>query len=250
MKIAAISDIHGNLLALDAVLADIRLRAVDVVVNLGDILSGALQPLETADRLIPLQLPTIRGNHERQVLAGDPARMGLSDLRAFSSLRADQMAWIDSLPATLRLNDDVLLVHGTPDSDLTYFLDVVSEQGARAATQVEAARSLGDTTASLILCGHTHVPRVMPLDDGRVIVNPGSVGLQAYKDDRPFPHRMETGSPHARYATATLGADGWEVELHAVAYDWNAAAAMAVQNGRPDWVAPLLTGYVESPPGA
>ena len=90
MKIAAISDIHGNLAALDAVLADIRRRGADVIVNLGDILSGALQPAETADRLIALGLPTIRGNHERQVLAGDPSRMGASDLHAHNSIRLER----------------------------------------------------------------------------------------------------------------------------------------------------------------
>jgi len=61
MKIAAISDIHGNLFALDAVLADIDRRDVDLIVNLGDILSGPLLPRETADRLMALDLPTIRG---------------------------------------------------------------------------------------------------------------------------------------------------------------------------------------------
>lgn len=72
MKIAALSDIHGNLAALDAVLDavldDVRRRGADVIVNLGDILSGALHPAETADRLIALDLPTIKGNHERQLL--------------------------------------------------------------------------------------------------------------------------------------------------------------------------------------
>lgn len=74
MKIAAISDIHGNLGALEAVFDDIREQGADLVVNLGDILSGALYPAQTADRLMPLGLPTIRGNHERQVLRGDPDR--------------------------------------------------------------------------------------------------------------------------------------------------------------------------------
>jgi hypothetical protein len=97
MKIAALSDIHGNLSALDAVLADIRAIGVDLIVNLGDILSGPLYPNETADRLIPLGLPTIRGNHERQVLAGDRERMGASDRWAFDCLRPDQRDWIAGL---------------------------------------------------------------------------------------------------------------------------------------------------------
>ena len=71
MRIAAISDIHGNLLALEAVLADVATQSVDVVVNLGDLLSGGVQPRETADRLMELDLPTVRGNHERQLLRSE-----------------------------------------------------------------------------------------------------------------------------------------------------------------------------------
>lgn len=92
MKIAAISDIHGNLAALDAVLDDARKQAVDMIVNLGDILSGALYPSQTADRLMALNLPTIKGNHERQLLAGNPSRMGPSDRFAHHALSAAQMA--------------------------------------------------------------------------------------------------------------------------------------------------------------
>ena len=69
MKIAILADIHGNLLALKAVLADVARQGVDQIVNLGDILSGPLQPAETADCLMELDLITICGNHERQVLA-------------------------------------------------------------------------------------------------------------------------------------------------------------------------------------
>ena len=134
MKIAAFSDIHGNLAALDAVLDDAYRQGADVVVNLGDIFSGALYPCETADRLKPLGLPTVRGNHERQLLSSDLSRMGLSDCFALRSLRDDQLAWIRDLPTTLKLIEDVLLVHGTPESDLSYFLDTVTEHGCRVAT--------------------------------------------------------------------------------------------------------------------
>jgi hypothetical protein len=87
----------------------------------------------------------------------------------------------------------------------------------------------------------------MRLDDGRFIVNPGSVGLQAYEDDLPYPHRVETGSAHARYATLTRTSGRWHADFHLVEYDWNTAAAAAEANGRVDWVAPLLTGRVNFP---
>lgn len=75
MKIAAISGTHGNVAALDAVLADIAARSIDRVVNLGETVSGGLFPVETADRLMPLALPTIRGNHERQLVTLAPDAM-------------------------------------------------------------------------------------------------------------------------------------------------------------------------------
>ena len=89
MRIAVISDIHGNLAALEAVLADIETRGADLVVNLGDALSGPLLPAECADRLIPLELPTIRGNHERQLLTQGAEVMGLSDRYTISCLGLD-----------------------------------------------------------------------------------------------------------------------------------------------------------------
>jgi putative phosphoesterase len=242
MRIAVMSDIHGNLWALDAVLADIAWRNADVTVNLGDILSGPLLPAETAERLMALGLPTIRGNHERQVLEHDLARMGASDLWAHEHIAPAQREWIASLPASMRLQDDVLMVHGTPGSDLVYWMETVDPAGQRTATYAEVLERAGNAQASLILCGHTHVPRSVLLDDGRLVVNPGSVGLQAYDDDQPYPHKAENGSPHARYAIVERTASGWAVEQFAVAYDWKAAAEVAQRHGRPDWAFALRTG--------
>lgn len=203
VKIAILSDIHGNLAALDAMLDEVRWQGADLIVNLGDILSGPLYPSETADRLMSLGFPTIKGNHERQLLAADLSGMRKSDRLAREALRADQLAWIQALPFTQRLDDGVLLVHGTPHDDLAFFLETVSADGCRPATHEEVSRRAAGTDAALILCGHTHVARAMKLADGRLIVNPGSVGLQGYTDTDPFPHRVETGSPHARYAMVT-----------------------------------------------
>lgn len=244
MKIAVISDIHGNVAALDAVLADAATRQVDQIVNLGDICSGGLFPRETADRLMPLRLPTIRGNHERQISDQLRERMGLSDRHAFDHLSAEQLAWLAALPTTMRLSDDVLLVHGTPDSDLTYFLETVTEEGLREATREEVRHRAGSVDAAVILCGHTHLQRVVTLDDGRMIVNPGSVGLPAYDDDRPHAHLVESGSPHARYAVLSNEGDGWEVDLLSVDYDWEQAARDAEANARIDWSRALRTGRV------
>jgi putative phosphoesterase len=241
MRLAVIADIHGNLPALDAVLADIATRGVDLTVNLGDIVSGPLFPGETADRLMPLGLPTIRGNHERQLLTHGPDRIGQSDRFALAALTEAHKAWLASLPATLRVGRDILLVHGTPASDLEYFLETVDTAGVRAASPHEIEARADATAARLILCGHTHTPRTVRTSDGRLIVNPGSVGLQAYRDEEPVPHDVEVGTPEARYAIVELGAE-IAVEMITVVYDWETAARTAEANGRAEWARALRTG--------
>jgi predicted phosphodiesterase len=254
MRFAAISDIHGNLPALDAVLADIAAQGIGSIVNLGDIVSGPLWPTETAARLIPLNLPTLAGNHERQVLTHPREKLGATDRHTQDELRPGHRDWLASLPGTLAWQPGVFLFHGTPTDDLVYLLETVTgdfapaqgRPGLRAATLAEIEARVGDCRPDgahpLLLCGHTHVPRDVRLADRRRIVNPGSVGLQAYPDDHPHPHVVENGSPHARYAVLALHATGWEVDLRQVPYDFEYAAARAEHHHRPDWAHALRTG--------
>jgi predicted phosphodiesterase len=254
MRIAALSDIHGNLPALEAVLAELAGERIDLVVNLGDILAGPLWPRETAALLMQLGWPTIAGNHERQMLAARGERApSASDAFAAQAITADQRAWLAALPAGALL-EDVQLTHGSPRSDLENLLETViggAHPGIRAATRGEVAERLGHGPghrsghglAPLVLCGHSHVPRLLSLD-GTLIVNPGSVGLPAYDHDQPHEHVVETGSPHARWAIVERRAGRWQAQLRATAYDWEAAAARAEANGRGDWADALATGFV------
>ena len=250
MRLAVVSDIHGNLPALEAVLAEIGREGVDRVVNLGDIVSGPLWPRETAARLRGLDWPTIRGNHERQLLGPHIDRMGAADAFARARLGEADLRWLTALPATLDLGAGIWCCHGTPDSDLAYFLESVTPDldrngspGVRAATAAEVAQRLGDVTSPLVLCGHTHMPRALQSGD-TLIVNPGSVGLPAFDDNHAHTHRMETGSPHARWALVERTDAGWQVQQRLTAYDWLAAARRAEANGRGDWADALLSGRV------
>lgn len=242
MLIAVLSDIHGNLAALDAVLADAAARGADRIVNLGDILSGPLDAAGTADRLMALGLETIRGNHERQLLHHAPAAMNPSDRAAHDALGPHHRDWLAALPVDAWLEADIYACHGSPRSDLEFLMETLEADALRAATPAEIADRLAGVDAALVLCGHSHVPRRVRLDDGRLVVNPGSVGLQAFADDHPRPYTVENGSPHARYALVERRADGWEAELLAVAYDWEGAAAKARAAGREDWAIALATG--------
>jgi len=242
MRIAIVSDIHGNLPALEAVVEDIERRGVDAVVNLGDSLSGPLMPLETAHFLMAQDWVQLAGNHERQLLTVPADKRGASDAFAHARLGAKEFAWIASLEHTHRFSAEVMLCHGTPASDLEYFLETVTPTDFRAATQAEIDARLGDVDAALVACGHTHVPRVARASGGQLIVNPGSVGLPAYDDVHPYPHAVETGSPHARYAIAEQRDGGWRSRLIAVPYDHTAMSALALKHGRPDWACALATG--------
>jgi predicted phosphodiesterase len=243
LRFAAIADVHGNTWALEAVLADIRSRGVDLIVNLGDHLYGPLDPLGTADRLIALDLPSISGNQDRELIASTPAQGTLQENRR--ALRAAHRTWLGKLPSTLLWPEqDVLLCHGTPFADDVYLLEQVHAEGVSLATTEKILSLLGGVSHSLILCGHSHVPRTVTSPQGPTIVNPGSVGLQAYTDDLPVAHAMQTGSPHARYAVLTRHEHGWQVEHASVVYDWNHAAEIAIRNDRPDWAQWRKSGRV------
>lgn len=242
-RFAVLSDIHGNFPALQAVLADMHRRGVSHALNLGDILSGPLWPAETADLLMGLNLPTIAGNHERQLLACQQRPGGPSDQYAYEQTSPLQRAWLASLPGALHLGD-VQLTHGTPQTDLQYLLDDIVAANLVPASPQTVAQRLGPTTATLVLCGHSHMPRILQLPDGPLLLNPGSVGLPAYDDTDGGYHRVQTGAPHASYAIVERVTGGWQLQLLRIAYDWHAAAAQAVRNGRPDWAAWLLSGVV------
>ncbi|MBN1939900.1 MAG: metallophosphoesterase family protein [Candidatus Aminicenantes bacterium] len=244
MRLAVVSDIHGNLPALEAVAADIRRRGVDRVLNLGDNLSGPLLPLETARFLMAEDWLTLAGNHERQILTQGSGRWCASDEYAHSRLTDAEFQWLRSLPALLRPFPDVVACHGTPAHDDRYFLETVERGRIRPASPAEIEDRLGNESAPLLLCGHTHTPRAIRTSRGQLIVNPGSVGLPAYEDEFPEPHVVETGSPDARYAIAEKSNDEWIASLISVPYIFNPMAELAKSRGRLDWERALRTGYM------
>lgn len=239
-RIAVLSDIHGNLPALEACVDDAKQRGCDTFINLGDILSGPLWPVETAAFLRPLEWPTIAGNHERQLLTQTRDQMGDSDRFADAVIGEGERAWLRTLPPVLAWRPDIYLCHGRLGSDLDYMLHDVGEAAVSDTPPHAVAARVAGRDERLILCGHTHVPRQVKLPDGRTVANPGSVGLPAYDWDRPHYHVMETGSPAARYAV--VDGDTLDVDLIAVAYDHEAAARKAEAEGRSDWAVALRTG--------
>jgi predicted phosphodiesterase len=243
MRIAVLADIHGNLPALEAVVRDFTRRGFDAVVNLGDSVSGPLLPLETAQFLLTQDWVHLAGNGERQILLGRPGQSDAADEFARAQLTSSELGWIASLKPTVSLDHQVFLCHGTPRSDVEYLLETVAATHFRAATPREVDERLGDVEASLLLCGHTHVSRSVRSSKGPLIVNPGSVGLPAYRDVHPYPHVIETGSPDARYAIVEKLAGTWVTSLIVVPYAYMHMVRLAHERGRDDWARALASGY-------
>ena len=245
MRVAILSDIHGNLAALRAVVSDIARRGVDAIVNLGDSLSGPLQPLETAEYLMAQSWVQLAGNHERQLLDFSPEKRGPTDRYAHAQLNAAVFDWMAKLKPAQRFSDEIFLCHGTPRSDNEGFLDTVDGPRVRIATDEEVEERLGSITGGVVVCGHTHVPRIIRSRKGQLLVNPGSVGLPAYESDHPHYHVVENGSPDSRYAILERRSASWSAQLLAVPYDHAASARLAGLRGRQDWEGALMHGYMK-----
>ncbi|HEY0910790.1 MAG TPA: metallophosphoesterase family protein, partial [Bradyrhizobium sp.] len=160
-------------------------------------------------------------------------------------LDASHLDWIRALPPKLVFRDQVFLCHATPADDNTYWLETVLADGTvRMSSLAEMEESAKGIPQSLILCGHTHIARAVRLGDGRLIVNPGSVGSPGYRDVHPFPHVIEAGTPDARYAILELAGGAWRVTFRHVPYDHEAMAAVARRNGQPELASALATGWI------
>ena len=200
MRVAALYDVHGNLPALEAVLADVEREDVDAIVCGGDVAAGPM-PAESLERLRAAGARFVRGNADRD-LRGWPAER----------LTDDQVRFLRDLPLSLTLDVDglgsVCFCHATPRSD--------EEIVTRLTPDDELASVLEGVAERTIVCGHVHVQYDRTVG-GHRLVNAGSVGL-------PY-----EGGPGAFWAL--LGPD---VELRTTSYDVQAAAVLLRQTGYPD----------------
>jgi len=241
---AVVSDIHGNILALRAVVADMARRVASKVINLGDNASGPLWPLETTRALMELDWIHARGNHDRLISEGDLERLKPSDTYAYRHLGEAERAWLGNLQPVSRAGDGIAAFHGLPEDDEGYLVETVEAGRTRLSSPREVRDRLGALRAGIALCGHTHLQRCVRLGDGALVINPGSVGLPAYAEREENPHVVESGSPHARYAIVSSDGGSWMVDFILVEYDWDEAADKARAEGRLDWERALRSGFM------
>ncbi|MFE9186210.1 metallophosphoesterase family protein [Micromonospora haikouensis] len=216
-RVAVLSDVHGALPPLEAVLAEPDVAAADLIVLTGDIAAGP-QPVEVLDLLAGLgdRVRWVGGNADRELVearAGRPSPIEVSNWAA-GQLRDDQVARLAALPTAVTLPvaglGEVLFCHATPrDDEEVVLVDSRLSRWAEVLADVPAE-------VRTVVCGHTHMPFAR-LVDRRLVVNAGSVGM-------PY------GGPGAHWALLGPG-----VQLRRTAFDVDAACArVAAESGFPD----------------
>src|SRR5947207_8160351 len=120
MRFAAIADVHGNYLALEAVIADIHAQGIDEIVNLGDMASGPLDARRTMDALMALNAVHVLGNHGRWLIDRPVEKMAAWERPAYVQLDIRHLDWLRTVPSTKIFRDQVFLCHATPASDNVY----------------------------------------------------------------------------------------------------------------------------------
>jgi diadenosine tetraphosphatase ApaH/serine/threonine PP2A family protein phosphatase len=221
MRIAVLSDIHSNLVALDAVLA--HAGDVDAIWQLGDVVGYGPDPDGVVARLVEVGAIGVLGNHDAAALGGSEIDWFNSDARAAAAWTRDTIGestrrWLGGLPPQLEI-DGVGLVHGSPRDPLREYI----------TDHLVAEENLAELPSRLGLHGHTHVPiawiaagdrievwppgwtAALALDGRRALLNPGSVG------------QPRDGDPRASYAILDPDAD--TMTWHRVPYDIAAVQA-------------------------
>jgi putative phosphoesterase len=232
MRIAIVSDVHGNLTALEAVIADLRLAAPDLVLHGGDLAHGGARPAEVVDRVRELGWDGVCGNTDEMLWAPESLRnfaarapgmaklFGMiEEMRTWACARIgeERIAWLRTMPMAQR-RIDVALVHASPRD---------SWRGpGREASETELREAFGELKARVVVYGHIHQPYVKEMAEWTV-ANAGSVSLSYDGDAR------------ASYAIV----DGAKVEIRRVEYDVESEALAVRRAGLPhgEWVCECLS---------
>jgi len=189
MRIAILSDVHGNCIGLDAALTDLQQHPADQIVCLGDMIQGGPQPAEVVARLRALDCPVVMGNADAWLLTGqttdaEPATIQQLAVREWqlTRLTPEDRAFIAHFQPTVELalgdGRTLLCFHGTPHSFDEIILPTTPEE--------EFQRMLGPFAPALMCGGHTHLQQLRRLGD-TLFFNPGSVGF-AYYHQQPAEH--------------------------------------------------------------
>ncbi len=235
MQLAVISDIHGNCLALDRVLADIRQRGIEQIVCLGDAIQGGAQPAETVARLRDLNCPVVMGNADAWLLTGtetsdnEQTSEMQKAVRAWSlaQLSAEDRTFIQQFQPTIEIaleaGKKLLCFHGSPHS----FDDLIFPN-----TSEETFRQLLDGFGvTLLTGGHTHTQQLRRLGGSSWYFNPGSVGF-AFNWQLPPEHFR--ADPWSEYAIVTSEGESLGVDFRRIPLALDEFFSVLRASGKPD----------------
>ncbi|WP_254810137.1 metallophosphoesterase family protein [Natronosalvus amylolyticus] len=245
MGTAIIADIHGNTVALDAVLRDLEDETIDRIVCLGDVAAGGPEPSEAVNRIRRLDCPVVMGNADEWVITPEAAEEPEESLEWFSDIGAwggeqlsdSQLDFVKSFDSTIevQLDDGLQLVcyHGSPQSTTDWV--------APTTPQNELDEMFDDCEADILAGGHTHIQLFQQYRDA-ILLNPGSVGL-SYGIERTTGrvyNRLE-----AEYALLTQSNGTLDVSLRRTPFDLDAVREMAHESEMPHtdrWLADWISG--------
>jgi putative phosphoesterase len=233
MRIVLISDIHGNLPALEAVLEAIKHQRINRVICLGDVCTLGPQPKEVIARLRTLQCPCIMGNHESALLNPKEAANYHIPPPLHPTLQwcADQLdneeweylsSFKPSLDLSLGEKTSLFCYHGSPKSNVENLLSTTPVE--------ELNRLLSDQTATVMAGGHTHL-QMLRQHMGTFIINPGSVGCP-FKNV-PAPNAVPGLLPWAEYALVHYDNHQLNINMHRVSFDLQRFKELLVQSDLP-----------------
>jgi predicted phosphodiesterase len=221
VRIAILSDLHGNAVALDACLADLTaLGGADRIVAAGDLCMDGPRPRKVLERLREAGAHVVRGNTDRMIALDDPFLYPADERAAImwqrGALGPDWVAWLGAAPLTLPIGtgpDGLLICHATPQNDEVHVWPDASDEQLEGIVRGVEQRT--------IAFGHLHVPYVRVWRD-RTFVNVASAGLPKDGDER------------AHYAVLTQQSGGWAVRSRRVAFDVDRVAKQLRKSGIPD----------------
>jgi putative phosphoesterase len=237
MRIAIFSDIHGNLVSLEAVLADIKREGIEQMVCLGDVAATGPQPREVLARLRELNIPIVQGNTDEWLLQPQPyegdsefhQQIHEMDMWAVAQLTAVDRTFLQTFQPTIEIAIDadntLLCFHGTPRHN---------REIMRATTpDEEVAPMMADYSATILAGGHTHQPMIRRYED-KLILNPGSVGLPYVQVGE-----AEHNPAWAEYAILHSDSGHFGVELRRVMVAVTAVQTAILDSGMPhaEWLA-------------
>jgi predicted phosphodiesterase len=246
-RLAIVSDIHGNAIALDAVIDELNLDGIERVVCLGDALQGGAEPAAVAERLNATGWPVVLGNADAFLLDENAS----SEVPTPSQLAAREWSraqlgsvgldLIKTFMSTIEMSVgsmDVLAFHGSPNSYDDILLPTDDETAYRD--------KLGPVSASIVCGGHVHLQYVRRIADTR-FVNPGSVGLGYDHEQDAYDFHFD---PYASYAVVSSTGEANDISFHRVAFDRDEVIAAISESGIPTTKELVRQWSLRSPSGS